>query len=367
MLSILGNIILAGLWPAYVASGWIRSFNARRREPSIRNPLKALNEARNAAYNVIWFSDAFTNLLIRKPMSWDSSQFQTELKEFIRGERRELSTEVQNLSMLPSPIILDTFWNGWQIEIRQIARHLRIEPNLLKRIWKSFFTHCQMAGQKYIENGLLTKDYLLEIPPAATIGLTQLAILGCITRTLDREQQNKTTKKSKFRNELVLHLQFGAEGIAQPSYSLLENPPLNIFVLTENNRPKGQPFLEKVWRKTLDAKRAYSAYRYLLAKDQATTGGLGQNEANKEREVFEAIILCAGESFDYLPVGFQEMFKENGMTELNFETEFFQDVERHKKLKELRNLLQELGLMVAQNQMFKNLMMYEVINSLVDK
>jgi hypothetical protein len=359
LFSIIFKILLAGLWPAYVASGWIRTARARRLQPVVRNPFTALNQARIASYQVIWFSDAVTNLAMyynsyQHDNYYDNyNSFLKELRELACGERTELSLELKNLSMFPPPTMIGilTNRNNWQIEValirNRIATNLGTDPRILQKIWNSFFQQTRKIGKENIENQLLTKDYLMEIPPAVTIGLSQLVIFACIVKTLELDRSNR-------RNEFVLS--FSTQNTDQP-WSSEETQILNAssedFILTDGNRPKGQQFATDIWHKMIKMKKIYYQYLLSLSADESS---LEHNmDIAKEKAIFQAIILSAGEPFDDLPSEFQALFEKNGISKnMDFEVEFFRKVHRREKLLELRNLLNDVALRVAKHRQFKN-------------
>ena len=83
---------------------------------------------------------------------------------------------------------------------------------------------------------------------------------------------------------------------------------------------------------------------------------------DQEKALFAAIVLSAGESFDYLPIGFQEFFEAHGISkDMDFEMEFFDKSPRRQKLKSVWSLLNEIGLNVSREEKFKNYLMTEVI------
>jgi hypothetical protein len=205
------------------------------------------------------------------------------------------------------------------------------------------------------------------MPPAVTIGLSQLVLLACIVRTVEHEKSEGG--QSIFVNNFVLEMDgfSTVREVTALETSRLNTPSsLGMFLLTETNRPRGQPFVDDLWQKMLQIKRLYHAYLRILIKDEGNKKGKKKVNRIREMEIFEAIILSAGESFDYLPMGFQNFFKDNGITEnMDFDTEFFSKAERLQKLQKIRNLLSDIGLKIAKNQKFKSLMMKDVVNPLI--
>lgn len=383
ILSIIAKISLAALWPAYVASGWIRSFHSRRQNPALFNPFKALKHACIASYQVIWFSDAITNLAMYGPdvFRWDRpdiisiGRFKRELSELVVGTRIELSPDIKRLSMFPPPVMIGILFdrNNWiqdlnenfgRREVEHLARSMNTEPSVLGKIWNSMFEHMYRVGQKNIENQLLNKDYLLELPPAAVTGLPQVALLKCVERTVTHECGNS-------ENKLVLDLskvtKNGSNDVNEATLLLRSsNADIDLFLLSNDNRPKGNQFVEDVWGKMMEIKRLYHEYNVIVLSDE--TNCIENGEFEKEKDVFEAIVLSAGESFDNLPDEFQSFFERHGISKnMDFEREFFHQPERRKKLHSVRNLLNDIGLKVAKEQKFKNLMMTKVINPLISE
>ncbi len=372
ILSIIVKILLAALWPAYVASGWIRSLNSRRQNPASFNPFKALKHACIASYQVIWFSDAITTLAMYGADSFQQDRanivsierFNTELSELIAGTRIELSPDIQRLSIFPPPVMIGILFdrNNWiqdlnenfgRREVERFARSMNTDPSVLGKIWNSMFEHMYRAGKKNIQNQLLNKDYLLELPPAAVIGLPQVALLKCVQRTLSYQYGST-------ENNLVLDLSNVNQNGSNDEDERASLISSDILILSDVNRPKGNQFVEDVWRKMMEIKILYQEYN-----QDVSLGDIDDSELEKEMDMFEAIVLSAGESFDYLPVEFQSFFERHGISKtMDFEEEYFNQSERLNKLQLIRNLLNDIGLKVAKEQKFKNLMMIKVINPL---
>ncbi len=379
IISIIAKILLAALWPAYVASGWIRSFHSRRRNPALFNPLKAMKHACIATYQIIWFSDAITNLGMYGPDVFRGdrpdivsiARFKRELSELVVGTRIELSADIKRLSMFPPPVMIGILFdrNNWiqdlnenfgRREVEHLARSMNTEPTVLGKIWNSMFEHMHRIGQKNIENQLLNKDYLLELPPAAVTGLPQVVLLKCVERTVTYECGNS-------ENKLVLDLskanQNDSNDVSEVTLLRNSNSDIDIFILSNDNRPKGIQFVEDVWGKMMEIKKLYHEYNMIALSDESNC--IENGEFEKEKALFEAIVLSAGESFDNLPNEFQSFFERHGVSEnMDFEREFFHQSERRKKLHSVRNLLNDIGLKVAKEQKFKSLMMTKVINPL---
>mmetsp|Transcript_20979 Transcript_20979/g.25816 ORF Transcript_20979/g.25816 Transcript_20979/m.25816 type:complete len:230 (-) Transcript_20979:264-953(-) len=223
-------------------------------------------------------------------------------------------------------------------------------------------------GQKHIENQLLNKDYLLELPPAAVTGLPQAALLKCVERTVTYECGNS-------ENKLVLDLskvnQNDSNDVSEVKLLRNSNSDIGIFILSNDNRPKGIQFVEDVWGKMMEIKKLYHEYNMIALSEIALSDEMNDienGEFEKEKALFEAMVLSAGESFDDLPKEFQSFFERHGISEnMDFEREFFHQTERRKKLHSVRNLLNDIGLKVAKEQKFKNLMMTKVINPLTSE
>ena len=140
ILSIAIKILLAALWPSYVASGWIRSLRSRRRQPAIRHPIKTIKQAMRAAYQVIWFSDALTNVVILESVTCFNDRFgkkyrkfKDEIQEVACGDRIEFSHSVKKLTFFPPPkvvgVLIDE--NEWMLNVEEVYFQKREEMNLV--------------------------------------------------------------------------------------------------------------------------------------------------------------------------------------------------------------------------------------------
>jgi len=216
-LSALTKLVVAAVWPAYIATGWLRFFGGggRRREEGCCTPLV---QGIKAGYQVLWASDLLTNAVIMG----DYELFQRTVNEFAEiatGRREQLSPECRKISILP-PVIVGLFLGSWDLAERAIAKQCGLSADAVREAWTSLREQMVRVGKESLETGLLTDDYVLSVPPELVIGLPARVLLDTIERSSE--------------SELVL-----ASGLR----------------IHENSRPQGQ-LADKVWHDLQEARGA---------------------------------------------------------------------------------------------------------------
>ncbi len=95
--------------------------------------------------------------------------------------------------------------------------------------------------------------------------------------------------------------------------------------------------------------------------------GIHQKDED-EKALFQAIVLSAGEPFEYLPDGFQAFFESYGISkELNFNEDFFNQSAQRRKLQAVWMLSNEIILKVSRQEQFKTYLMDRVITPLTNE
>ncbi len=208
---------------------------------------------------------------------------------------------------------------GWMITMVGIIDYHKkkcqeIFDNLTKDdnpeiFWKSIFDNTHLLGQHYIDNQLLNKEYLAEMPLAVITGLPQLTLLQCVERTLsydDAHQENKlvldlppSNNKPPLNNSSSpvavsegTPLLFLTRNTKAATTSAL-NVKTEVLILTDRNRPKNEDFVGDVWNKMMEIKSIYHEYLVLCEEDD-------QNECTKptERTDIVSIDLSIDEGSD---------------------------------------------------------------------
>jgi len=106
LVSALVKLVAAAIWPAYVATGWLRYLGSggRRQGGGCCAPI---TESLKAGYQVLWAADLITNACIYG----DGALFQQTLDEFaeiVTGRREQLSSECRKIACLP-PVVVGLF------------------------------------------------------------------------------------------------------------------------------------------------------------------------------------------------------------------------------------------------------------------
>jgi len=248
MLSALAKVAASALWPAYVACGWLRLAGAHRQH---RRPITVvLREACQAAYQVVWAADIVTNSAILMRSDIASKTFE-EFAEIAQGRRNVLSPSCRRVSWLPPTTIgiLRGGGEGWRVELRAVAAALKVDETLLEEAWNSFFAQMEATGKRCLERGLLTAEFVWEVPPALFIGLPALVLYELVARSPVGEER------------FVL---------------------ANGRVIDAAQRPCGR-FAAKAWDHLMDAKRAH----------EIAMGSAG-SLTEADRTALEAVLLSGG-------------------------------------------------------------------------
>ncbi len=181
-LSVLVKVIGAVLWPGYVACGMLRTLGTRR-QARARSCRTILVHATKAAYQVVWLSDILTNASIMMRTSV-AARAAWELAEVASGHRVELSEEVRRFSCLPT-VTIGTLGGDadWLVDFDALAKVLDVGARTLEEMWTSFFHQMNGVGRSMLDRGMLTPDFVEELPPALLIGLPSIVLLRAIERS----------------------------------------------------------------------------------------------------------------------------------------------------------------------------------------
>lgn len=180
------KLVASAIWPAYVTSGWLRyvgSGGTRRRSNACRS---AVVDGVKAAYQVLWASDVLTNaFIIGDPVRLNKASQQ--FMQLARGERDMLDRDCQRLSCLP-PAVIGLFGSSWDLAVRAVAEKLGIAEDEVEEAWRSLARMMIRIGREGIASGLLTREWVEEVPAELCIGLPARAMLETIERSPNEEE-----------------------------------------------------------------------------------------------------------------------------------------------------------------------------------
>lgn len=256
LISILLKWLVSLIWPAYVATGWLRHFGGggRRISGTCCTPFV---QGFKAGYQVLWAADLFTNACIRGRFDL-LEQSKTEFLQIAAGERQSLSEECRRISCLP-PVIIGLYQgDAWDMAEEYVARQLGVKRDKVQEAWKSLADQMKQIGREGLAAGLLDEDYVLSVPPELVIGLPARVLLDTVERSTGSGMEL-------------------ASGLT----------------LTENKRPRGQ-FPDLVWDNLQQAKRSLPGI---------VAAGPGA------RECLCGILLAGGGNPDELPFGLAQMVR----------------------------------------------------------
>lgn len=176
--SILVKLVAAGLWPAYVSTGWLRIMGGRRRnDVGLCAPVC---ESLKAGYQVLWASDLLTNACIT--MRFDLLQQSCEeFGQMAVGLRSDLSPECRAVACLPAVTI--GLLQGWEITAESLARQLCVPTSSVTDAWDSFAREMKRVGKEALDTGVLSEDFVLSVPPELIIGLPARVLLDTVERS----------------------------------------------------------------------------------------------------------------------------------------------------------------------------------------
>jgi len=178
LVSMLVKLVAAGLWPAYVFTGWLRIMGGRRRnDVGLCAPVR---ESLKAGYQVLWASDLLTNACIT--MRFDLlKQSCEEFGQMVVGLRSDLSPECRAVACLPAVTI--GLLHGWEITAESLARQLCVPKLSVTDAWDSFAREMKRVGREALDTGVLTEDFVLSVPPELIIGLPARVLLDTVERS----------------------------------------------------------------------------------------------------------------------------------------------------------------------------------------
>lgn len=235
LVSALVKLVAAAIWPAYVSTGWLRYFGGGGRRND-RGCCAPIVEGLKAGYQVLWAADLLTNACIYGDLDL-FRRTTDEFGEIATGRRAELSPECRKIACLP-PVVVGLFQGSWDMTERAIAKQLGISTDAVREAWGSLRDQMTLAVNEGVTAGLLTKDYILEVPPELVIGLPARVLLDTVERSRG--------------GEIVL-----ANGLR----------------IDASNRPSGG-FADKVWEDLQAAIRARSSLQLTLEHRTHLCGAL---------------------------------------------------------------------------------------------
>jgi len=190
MLSAVSKPVLAAVWPAYVATGWLRAMGGRvRGRRSEGRCCKAFVQSVKAGYQVLWASDLVTNACILWRLDL-LEQTGREFWEIAVGTREELSIECRVVACLP-PVVVGLFtedswdWDGLD---QALASALDVSVDALHAAWDSLERQMRTIGRAELDAGCLTREYIEGVPPELVIGLPARVLLQTVERTKHSEE-----------------------------------------------------------------------------------------------------------------------------------------------------------------------------------
>ena len=184
------KLIVAVIWPAYIAAGWLRIVAQARRRTSARNCCQPLVQGLKAGYQVVWASSMLTNVCISNRTLWAKwellQQTVEECLEFAKGDREELSPNLQSLSIFP-PVLVGLFHDSWDLYLRTLAHRLRVSPDIVHEAWRSLARQMIWMCQAAVAEDLITDEWVQEVPGGLTVGLPARAFLQAVERSSHRK------------------------------------------------------------------------------------------------------------------------------------------------------------------------------------
>ena len=186
----LAKLIVAVIWPAYIAAGWLRIVAQARRRPSARKCCEPLVQGMKAGYQVVWASSMLTNICISNRTLWAKwkliEQTIQEGFEFAKGDRADLSPVLQSLSLFP-PVLVGLFHDSWDLYLRTLARRLRVSPDIVQEAWRGLARQMIWFCQAAVEEDLITDEWVQEVPGGLCSGLPARCFLQAVERSPHRK------------------------------------------------------------------------------------------------------------------------------------------------------------------------------------
>ena len=184
------KLIVAVIWPAYIAAGWLRIVAQARRRPSARKCCEPLVQGMKAGYQVVWASSMLTNICISNRSLWAKwkliEQTIQEGFEFAKGDRADLSPVLQSLSLFP-PVLVGLFHDSWDLYLRTLARRLRVSPDIVQEAWRGLARQMIWFCQAAVEEDLITDEWVQEVPGGLCSGLPARCFLQAVERSPHRK------------------------------------------------------------------------------------------------------------------------------------------------------------------------------------
>lgn len=178
-ISIVVKVAASALWPAYVATGMLRSIGIRRQTQD--GCCVHVWDGLKAGYQVFWVADALTNTCITMKFDLLDRFVKYELPETAQGQRETLSEDVQQMTCLQ--FVSLHLHDGWTPTLEAIAKHLHVPVDVVERAWDSFMEQMKVLGLEALDANLLTEDYVAMCPPSLFIGLPARALLSTVERS----------------------------------------------------------------------------------------------------------------------------------------------------------------------------------------
>lgn len=178
--SALVKLALGGIWPAYIATGWLRHFTGGGRRRG-RNCCDALVQSIKAGYQILWASDVLTNACIVGDFGL-LQQVADEFAEMAKGRRDQLSPECSRISCLP-PVVIGLFTGTWEMTERAVASTLRVSLSVVRSAWVGLRNQMASVLHDAIARGIMSEEEALEVPPWLVLGLPARVLLDTVERS----------------------------------------------------------------------------------------------------------------------------------------------------------------------------------------
>eukprot|EP00929_Paragymnodinium_shiwhaense_P039904 TRINITY_DN20890_c0_g1_i4.p1 TRINITY_DN20890_c0_g1~~TRINITY_DN20890_c0_g1_i4.p1 ORF type:complete len:628 (+),score=87.13 TRINITY_DN20890_c0_g1_i4:77-1885(+) len=261
----------AAMWPAYVTSGWLRlsGEGIRRRDNTCGT---AIYNGMAASYQVLWASDVLANWFIAGGVK-EVVELTDHLCGILNGRSTEVGHRFARASCLP-PVKIGIFTDEWDLLAKEIASKLGVSEDFVTETWRALAREMIRHGRDAVERGLITREWVQEVPPELILGLPARVLLD----TVERSPQD---------DELVLSNGFVVRGS-------------DLFKFEGRHGGKGEMTLvKKIWDYLMQARRARAAVE--LSSTERTSLCAALIAGGGDPEELPQALASALRSFDSLP------------------------------------------------------------------
>jgi hypothetical protein len=178
LVSALIKLIAGFVWPTYVAAGRIVGLGQRRESIGCTT---SFIQGCKAGYQIIWFGDLLTNACIIGRFDLLKPTL-IEFIEIARGERIHFSSTCCKIAWLPH-VTIGVFEGSWDVAETLMAQEMGVRKETVAEAWQSMEKQMIQVAKSSLKAGLLTEDYIREVPPSLVIGLPARVALDTIERS----------------------------------------------------------------------------------------------------------------------------------------------------------------------------------------